>query len=331
MANRESDLKIALISKEEAENKLAKLEKMRSRKYLNDDIHDSLKGEYFVIKDRSDSLITNLEELNSRQLLIRDQYETLKEEYTLINKIAKNLMENRTEAHISEEQYNDMKNEYTKTQSDAFLVIAGIKADLQKSLDTAQNELKTYNNEFEKIKVKSNIGEIKQDEYIRLQRQYQNKIENSKKSISKLKKQIEAESPKDLDIVVRESVSSNPVSSSLSSTTFRDKIPPFGSSSFSGLFEGLKDLFDRGVARFWSLSPVLKIIVGFLVAYIFMGILGGGLAFIVMAIAAQILGPVLGILIGYLIGVIFGLTLFITGNLMIFYGARDIWHERKNP
>ena len=142
-----------------------------TKKYLDDDIHDTLKDDYSVIKDRSDYLITNLEELNSRRLLIRDQYETLKNEYTLINKIATNLLLNRIEPAV-------------------------IKADLKKSLNTTENELKQYNNKFED-KFFLNLEDIIQKKYIQFQRQY--------------KKLIEIESPTKLDRVVQESASSNPI------------------------------------------------------------------------------------------------------------------------
>ena len=142
-----------------------------TKKYLDDDIHDTLKDDYSVIKDRSDYLITNLEELNSRRLLIRDQYETLKNEYTLINKIATNLLLNRIEPAV-------------------------IKADLKKSLNTTENELKQYNNKFED-KFFLNLEDIIQKKYIQFQRQY--------------KKLIEIESPTKLDRVVQESTSSNPI------------------------------------------------------------------------------------------------------------------------
>jgi hypothetical protein len=142
-----------------------------TKKYLDDDIHDTLKDDYSVIKDRSDYLITNLEELNSRRLLIRDQYETLKNEYTLINKIATNLLLNRIEPAV-------------------------IKADLKKSLNTTENELKQYNNKFGD-KFFLDLEDIIQKKYIQFQRQY--------------KKLIEIESPTKLDRVVQESASSNPI------------------------------------------------------------------------------------------------------------------------
>ena len=142
-----------------------------TKKYLDDDIHDTLKDDYSVIKDRSDYLITNLEELNSRRLLIRDQYETLKNEYTLINKIATNLLLNRIEPAV-------------------------IKADLKKSLNTTENELKQYNNKFGD-KFFLDLEDIIQKKYIQFQRQY--------------KKLIEIESPTKLDRVVQESTSSNPI------------------------------------------------------------------------------------------------------------------------
>ncbi len=117
MVNREKDLKTALIEKEETENRLAKLEKMRSEKYLNDEVHESLKGEYAIIKDRSDYLTSNLEELKSSQLINQDQYNALKNEYASINESAAKLLANKSEARISEEQYEELRKEYTKKQN----------------------------------------------------------------------------------------------------------------------------------------------------------------------------------------------------------------------
>jgi len=73
---------------------------------------------------------------------------------------------------------------------------AVIKADLKKSLNTTENELKQYNNKFGD-KFFLDLEDIIQKKYIQFQRQY--------------KKLIEIESPTKLDRVVQESASSNPI------------------------------------------------------------------------------------------------------------------------
>lgn len=173
-----------------------------TRKYLDDEIHDTLKDDYSVIKDRSDCLIANLEELNSRQLLILDQYETLKKEYTFINKIAANLLSNR------------------RTEP------AVVKADLKKSLNITENQLKSYNNKFEKTKFISDIKNMIKPEISKgleaespenLNRGGSsiytsiNKFANNLRSIIIMEPAAETESPKNLDGVVRESTSSKPI------------------------------------------------------------------------------------------------------------------------
>jgi len=329
MANKERELKISLINKEDAEDRLAKLDKMRSIKYLNDEVHDSLKGDYAIIKDRSDYLLTNLEELNSGLLVNRGQYDALKGEYYLINRSAANLLANKSEGQISEEQYKEMKSEYTKKQSDAFMVIASIKSDIKKSLNAAENELNIYNQEFDKIDVKFKIGEIKQDEYIRLQKNYQNKIEKSQKTVSELKKLVAAESSKDITVVIKSEGALKDISRPSSLSELSNKLPQ--GIPISGVLGRSKGFIAGLTERFWGLSSFYKIVTGLLSAFVipwiwmaFWGVVTGWVLISTMSSSGMALSAVT-----YGIGAIGALIIWIAGMIMLFYGVRDMWHERK--
>ena len=103
MVHKERELKLALINKEEIEDKLAKLDDMLPKKYIRDDIHDLLRSEYASIKEQSDRLLTNLDELNSSKRIIDKEYTSLKNEYNIINNSSARLIANKSEGSISEE------------------------------------------------------------------------------------------------------------------------------------------------------------------------------------------------------------------------------------
>jgi hypothetical protein len=333
MANRERELKKALICKEEIEDRLAKLEKMRSIKYLNDEVYDVLKGEYDVIKDRSAYLLINLEELNSSQRVNRSQYDALKDAYYLIDKSVTDLLANKSEGHINEEQYKEIKSEYTQKQSSAFIVIANIKSDIKKSLITAENELTRFNQEFNKIDVRFKVGEIKQDDYIKLQRNYQSKIEKSQKSVSGLKNLIEAESSKDISAIVQGAEHPTDISKPPSLSEINVKIPK--GVPVSGLSMSFTNFIASLTDRYWCLSPFYKIVIGLLtsaiIAPIFLWIFTMVSALLTVGVTygtgsgfAMILGTVLSIIGG------FGAVLIeIAGYIMIIYGIREMWQDRK--
>ena len=332
----ERELKIALFNKEEAEDRLAKLEKMRSKKYLSDEVYDSLKSEYTILKDRSEYLITNLEELKSSQLINQDQYDLLKDKCSLIYKAATNLLANKSEGHISEEQYNEMKSEYMQNQSDIFIIIAGIKADIKKSRDIAENELNIYIKEYDKLVVKFNVGEIKQDEYTKLQRQYQNKIDKSKKVVSELKKLVEAELSKDI-IGVSQSTPFQAISKPLSTVKLSDSIPK--KNPFLGLSNRVRVFASELIERYRGLSSVSKIVAGLLTSSLLFGIwlivwyvLGAATTIIAASLFRSDSVIYLMVLIVYIffaVGCIGGLLIQIIGITMIIYGVRDLWQERK--
>lgn len=333
---KERELKFALFNKDEAEDRLAKLEKMRSKKYLSDEVYDSLKSEYITLKDRSEYLITNLEELKSSQLINQDQYDLLKDECSLIYKAATNLLANKSEGHISEEQYNEMKTEYMQKQSDAFIIIAGIKADIKKSLDIAEHELNIYIKKYDKLGVKFNVGEIKQDEYTNLQRQYQNKIDKSKKLVSELKKLVEAESSKDI-IGITQATPFQSISKPLSTITLSDNIPK------ENLFWGLSNKFrvfaSELIERYRGLSSVSKIVAGLLTSSLLSAIwliVWGALVAALVISAASSIRSESGFNLTMLIMFIFtaieymgAVLIEIIGITMIIYGVRDLWQERK--
>lgn len=336
---KERELKIALFNKEEAEDRLAKLEKMRSKKYLSDEVYDSLKGEYTILKDRSEYLVTNLEELKSSQLINQDQYDLLKDECSLIYKAATNLLANKSEGHISEEQYNEMKSEYMQKQSDAFIITAGIKADIKKSLDIAENELNIYIKEYDKLGVKFNVGEIKQDEYTKLQRQYQNKIDKSKKLVSELKKLVEAESSKDITGVTQATPFQS-ISKPLSTAKLSDNIPK--KNPFSGLSNRFRVLASELIERYRGLSSVSKIVAGLLTSSLIAAIwliVWGALASALLISAASSASSIrsesgfnlimLIITIFTAIEYIGAVLIEIIGITMIIYGVRDLWLERN--
>jgi hypothetical protein len=328
MANRERELKTALSVKEEIEDRLAKLEKMRSKKYLNDEIYGSLKDEYATIKDRSDYLTTNLEELKFSQRINQDQYNDLKTEYALINESATKLLANKSEAHISEEQYEDLRKEYIKKQSDSFMIIAGIKADIKQTLDNAENELKTYNKEIDKIVIKFNIGDLKKNEYIKLQRQYQNKVEKLKKTIPELKKLVGAELSNDIV-----GITPTPSFNAVSMITSRDNIPK--NFPVLGLSGGFMAFVSGLIERYRELSPLFKILAGLLTASLLsiIWIVAWGALGTVLEYRAILSGSEVGlnliILIISLIEYIGAILIEIIGIIMIIYGVRDLWQERK--
>jgi len=305
---------------------------MRPKKYLNDEVHGSLKDVYSIIKDRSDFLITNLEELRSRQLINPNQYVTLQIEYSLINKSATNLLANRSETHISEEHYKELKDEYTKKQSDALFVIGGIKADVQKSLNAAENEQKRYNNEFEKIKVKFDVGEIKYDGYDRLQRQYQNKIEKSKKSISELKSLVEAKSSNDIvGIGITSITPFQVVPKPLSTIALNDNISKNPGLSLSSRS---RNFISEMIERYLGLSPFLKILAGLVTSSLLavVWLMVWSAASNLLALNAALSGnsgvSTLIIFIGYAIAYIGAILIEIAGIIMIIYGVRDLWQRK---
>lgn len=339
MSTKERELKIALFNKEEAEDRLAKIEKMRSKKYLSDEVYDSLKSEYAILKDRSEYLITSLEELKSSQLINQDQYEILKDECSLIHKTATNLLANKSEGHISEELYNEMKSEYMQKQSDAFIITAGIKADIKISLDIAENDLNIYIKEHDKLGVKFNVGEIKQDEYTRLQRQYQNKIEKSRKSVSELKKLIEAESSKDI-IGIAQATPFQAISKPLSTITLSDNI--HRKNPFLGLSSRFRVFASELIERYRGLSSASKIVAGLLTSSLLSAIwliAWGALVSALLISAASSATSIhsesgfnlimLIIFVFTAIEYIGAVIIEIIGITMIIYGVRDLWQERK--
>jgi hypothetical protein len=331
MSNCERDLKNALLDREEAEDRLARLEKMRSRVYLNNELYESLKKDYSIIKNRSEFLTANIEDLKSRQLINQDQYEILKDEYALITKSATNLLANKTEAHISEDQYNEFKAEYTKKQSDALMSIGAIKTAIKKSLDNAENELELYNKNFDKIVIRFKVGEMGQDEYSKFQRQYQNRIEKSNESVAELKRLVEAESSED---VIR-SAQSKPfqaLSTPLSTFSFSNNIPK--SIPSFGISGGFRHRISNMSEKFWGLSPLGKIVTG-LVTLSFLAIIWimfwswvtAQFALKAASSGSSSFGSI--IVIGYAIAYIGFIIIEIIGIIMTIYGIKELWRERS--
>lgn len=337
MANKEREMKLALINKEEIEGKLAKLEEMLPKEYLSDEVHDLLRSEYASIKEQSDRLLTNLEELNSSERIIDKEYVALKNEYNLINSSSARLLANKSEGSISEELYNSTKREYSKELDNVFLALAGIKREIRKIVSAEESEIKRYNDELEKIAVRYKTGEIKPFDHDRQRDNYQKKIEGSQKSISGLNKLLTAESSKDIAVEVKRQ--GHPVSISMPSN-LSVSIPP----SLSGLNEKLPQgvhatgiigslrAFISGLKdRYWGLSPTYRIAAGFLTWTIG------------PSVYALLLSPIMmwgfyriatgNYVSGILLLVIFGIGIFgilIPGMLMFIYGVRDAWRERSS-
>jgi len=187
MVHKERELKLALINKEEIEDKLAKLDDMLPKKYIRDDIHDLLRSEYASIKEQSDRLLTNLDELNSSKRIIDKEYTSLKNEYNIINNSSARLIANKSEGSISEELYNSTKKEYSKKLDEAFLAVAGIQNEIRKTISAEDGEIKRYNDELEKNAIRYKTGEITQFDHDRQRNNYQKKIEASQEIYQNLR------------------------------------------------------------------------------------------------------------------------------------------------
>ena len=73
-----------------------------------------------------------------------------------------NLEVSKSNSEISEEKYKEIKDEYTKKQSDAVLAIASIRNDIKKSINAMESDIRRYNDDLEKNDLRYNAGEIKQ-------------------------------------------------------------------------------------------------------------------------------------------------------------------------
>lgn len=336
MVHKERELKLALINKEEIEDKLAKLDDMLPKRYLRDEIHESLRGEYASIKEQSDRLLINLEELNSSERMIDKEYASLKNEYNLISNSSARLLANKSEGSISEELYNSTKREYSKKLDEAFLAVASLQNEIGKAISAEEGEIKRYNDELEKNAIRYKTGEIKQFDHDRQLNNLQKKIEASQKTVSELKKLLAAESSKDIAAVVKRQ--GNSIGASMPSS-LSVSIP----SSLSGLSEKLPQgvhaagvigslkAFISGLKdRYWGLSPTYRIVVGFL-TWTFGPTIYGFLAAPIFLWAffkigsGNFVGPILILIILGTIGI---LGILIPGMLMFIYGVRDAWRER---
>ncbi len=345
MVYKERELKLALINKEEIEDKLAKLEGMLPQKYLSDEIHESLRCEYATIKERSDYLLTNLEELNTERRITNDKYILLKNEYTLINESSGRLLANKSAGSISIELYNQTKKEYSEKLNQSFLAIGGIQSEIRKSIGTEEAEIKRFNSDIERNNLRYKTGEIKQFDYDRQRISYEKKIESSQKTVSELKKLVAVESSKDIAMMVKkqgstsgisipssisESMSSKmPVSMPSSLSGLTDKLPQ--SVDASGFIGKIKGFVSRLKDRYWGLSSTYKIVVGFL-TWTF-GLLIYGLLVSPIYLWAFYLSMtghfIIGILIILLLGIIGVIGILVPGLLMFIYGVRDAWREKS--
>jgi len=336
MVHKERELKLALINKEEIEDKLAKLDDMLPKRYLRDEIHELLSGEYASIKEQSDRLLTNLEELNSSERMIDKEYAALKNEYNLISNSSARLLANKSEGSISEELYNLTKKEYSKKLDEAFLSVASLQNEIRKTISAEEGEIKRYNDELEKNALRYKTGEIKQFDHDRQLNNLQKKIEASQKTVLELKKLLAAESSKDIAAVVKRQGNSigasmpSSLSVSMPSSLFglSEKLPQ--GVHATGVIGSLKAFISGLKDRYWGLSPTYRIVVGFLTWTFGMFIYGLLVSPIyAWAFFRTATGHfVSGILIIIILGIIGVLGVLVPGMLMFIYGVRDAWRER---
>lgn len=243
-----------------------------------------------------------------------------------------NLEISKSNSEISEEKYKEMKDAYSKQQSDAVLAIARMRNDLKKSISAVECDIKRYNDELEKNDIGYKTGEIKQYDHNKQLNKYRNKIEDSQKTVSELKKLVSAESSKDISVEVKGRAAMPSGLSGLS-----NKLPQAGSGS--GVFGRLNASVSGLGSRYWALSSIYKMYSGIFVMVfgpivlcllmmpIYL-IAGYGMVNSVIY-SGSFSGPAVILWILILVIMYVGM-IFIesTGFIMLVYGIRDAWHER---
>lgn len=245
-----------------------------------------------------------------------------------------NLEVSKSNSEISEEKYKEIKDEYTKKQSDAVLAIASIRNDIKKSINAMESDIRRYNDDLEKNDLRYKAGEIKQYDHNKQLNKYRNKIEESQKTISDFKKLISVGSSKDITVEIKGRAAMPSGLSGLS-----NMLPQAGG-PVSGVFGRLKAFFSGLESKYWSFSPIYKMYSGILVM-IFGPIVLALLMFPIYSRAADEMiysviysgnlfyGPAFILWALLLVVMYLGMVIISsTGFIMLIYGIRDAWQGR---